>query len=101
MLTRNIKSIKLNITSFTDMYGNTYFTGNIYVNDNAPVYMPFQYGYGNHAEYMAINKLIELKIISPQMAKKVLNRAPSIVCRDFLKCSYEVHFKDVKKRDML
>lgn len=59
---KQIKTIDINAKEWFDkVNGNSYFSAEIITNygtDNAKKYvLPFQYGYGNHYEYMAIQEL--------------------------------------------
>ena len=62
MNTRQIKTIDLQVTEWFDKtYGNSYFSGLITINFGMPneirLFMPFQYGYGNHSEHMAFRQI--------------------------------------------
>lgn len=62
MKTSQIKTIDLQVTEWFDKtYGNSYFSGLITINFGMPnqvnLFMPFQYGYGNHSEYMAFKQI--------------------------------------------
>ena len=66
MKTNQIKTIDLQVTEWFDKtYGNSYFSAIITINfgmaNQKRLFMPFQYGYGNHAEYEAF-KLIKKEL---------------------------------------
>lgn len=62
MKTTEIKTIDLQVTEWFDKtYGNSYFSGLIIINygkaNQVKLFMPFQYGYGNHSEHMAFKQI--------------------------------------------
>lgn len=71
MKTKDIKTIEVVAKEWFDKtYGNSYFSANIYVNDKLVKTLPFQYGYGDHYEYVAF-KWIKKHILSKQLSKKL------------------------------
>lgn len=63
----NIKTIKLETKFWFDtIYGNSYFSSRIKVNDDIVIYIPFQYGYGSHDETTAFKELQKQGIIPQQ-----------------------------------
>jgi hypothetical protein len=64
-----LKTIDINAKEWFDKAnGNSYFSANICLNYGMPdqenIYLPYQYGYGNHYEYEAAVELDKLGYIS-------------------------------------
>lgn len=63
-----IKTLDINALEWFDrVNGNSYFAGEVVINygtkDEKTYNMPFQYGYGNHYQDMAMSLLSEKKLI--------------------------------------
>ena len=63
-----IKTIDVNAKEWFDKAnGNSYFSCNITINfgmkNQKNLFIPFQYGYGDHYKYVAYNELKNLKLI--------------------------------------
>ena len=76
-----IKTIDVNALEWFDRSaGNSYFAGTITINFGTPdtkeLIMPFQYGYGSHYEYRAMDKLKEKGLI------KTKDKTLSLYCRE-------------------
>lgn len=64
-----IKTIDLHVKEWFDtLGGNTYFSGQIHINygmkNHDVKYIPFQYGYGTHSKYVALETLTSEKMKS-------------------------------------
>ncbi len=56
----DIKSITVVAGEWFDkVNGNSYFAGKVLVNGDLAFNMPFQYGYGSHFEYVAMQELVK------------------------------------------
>lgn len=82
---------------FQSSYGNTYFTGEIYVNDALAATIKNQYGYGDHCAYELLDAAIKAGIL-PEKERNT--QAPWKYAEDN-GFNLLVNIKDVKrKKDM-
>jgi len=70
MKTLKIKTIDIQSKEWFDkVNGNSYFSSQITLNfgmkNQQNIFLPFQYGYGDHSYYMAGQELSRLKLIKP------------------------------------
>jgi lipoprotein NlpI len=68
MKTLKIKTIDIQSKEWFDkVNGNSYFSANVTINygleNQQNIFLPFQYGYGTHYEYVAVHELSKLKLI--------------------------------------
>ena len=101
MQTRNIKEIKLRARRwFQPTYGNTYFSCDIYVNNELVHEIGFEYGYGSHYETVAFQWLQD-NIFSKQLAKSISHMSAWRICKDVIKCKFVSTAIDVnRKKDL-
>ena len=57
---KQVKTVEVNTRHWTDSYGNTYFSGELFVNNKNVVSENFCYGYGDHALMEIVDKAIKL-----------------------------------------
>lgn len=95
-----LKRIELQARRWTDSYGNTYFTAEIYVNDKLFHILPLQYGYGYHYEHVAAQYIWENYMDDKPQLPTEFKRAPSRVARE-LGIEWMSNVVDVsRKRDL-
>jgi hypothetical protein len=66
---KKIKTLDINGKEWFDkVNGNSYFSAQVVINYGMPnakiIFLPFQYGYGDHYKYMAVEELNKMKLIS-------------------------------------
>lgn len=97
-MSHQIKTIDLHVKQWRDRtYGTTYFAARIVLNygmsDASVICVPFQYGYGSHAEFVACRTLCDAR---PELGDR--SNALWRMCKDngiILRVSYSYD----KKRD--
>lgn len=98
---RKTQTIDIEVKRWFDRtYGNTYFSAQITLDYGLPSVrtytLPYQYGYGNHAEYVARDLLIEKgELIGREFDLHALSR----LCAD-QKIILRVNYKDTTKREV-
>lgn len=56
---KQVKSVVVNTRHWGDSYGNTYFSGELYVNGEEVLTESFTYGYGDHALMIIVDNAIK------------------------------------------
>jgi len=66
--------------------GNSYFSARVWVDGHIVAVLPFQYGYGNHFETVAMQELISLGFVSDEYKNRALWRLRDDLGIDFYSC---------------
>ena len=69
---KDVKSISIETRHWTDSFGNTYWTGELYLNGEEVHAESFEYGYGSQSKHVIIENAVKLGKLPRSKDKEVV-----------------------------